>query len=211
MFALIASLALAPAAAAATAPPPSAKAPPATAPSAESPRARHHLPKDALPTAPWWEKVTVTMDGDGTPKACEYQSSTKPEAAADCALVGADFGDKQSDAAMGKDQYLKLTFERRFSPGATAPAAPPLQTGDTLLGSEMMALAISAKGKVTGCKIVASTGDMPPDYSCDDASAEQFADSGKGAAGAREGFMSVRIYGHSESLTMRDGRSRRRA
>lgn len=207
MFALIASLALAPAAATA---PPSAKASPAPAPSARLPRGRHPS-EDALPAGPWWEKVTVTMDGDGTPKACEYQSSTKPEAAADCALVGADFGDKQSDAATGKDQYLKLTFERRFSPGATAPAAPPLQTGDTLLGSEMMALAISARGKVTGCKIVASTGDMPPDYSCDDASAEQFADSGKGAAGAREGFMSVRIYGHSESLTMRDGRSRGRA
>lgn len=210
MFAVIAALALAPATAATAAP--SAKPPAASALSAGSAKAARHPARDTLPAGPWWEKLTVTMDGDGTPKSCEYQSSTKPEAAADCALVGADFGDKQSqDIGSSKDEYLKLTFERRFSPGATAPAPPPLQTGDTLLGSEMMALAISPKGKVTGCKIVASTGDMPPDYSCDDASAEQFADSGKGAPGAREGFMSVRIYGHSESLTMRGGVSSRRA
>ena len=29
-------------------------------------------------SSPWWEKVTVTMDGNGKPEGCRYETSLKP-------------------------------------------------------------------------------------------------------------------------------------
>ena len=49
-----------------------------------------------------------------------------------------------------------------------------LQTGDTLLGRQVMALAIDPVGKVSGCKVVATSGDVTPEYGCEQASSEKF-------------------------------------
>jgi hypothetical protein len=147
----------------------------------------------ALPTGPWWEKFTVTLAGDGKPKSCTYESSRHPAADADCDTVA---GDVDSDASRPSAAELTtLTFERRFSPGAAQPADAPIAVGETVLGLRLLALAIDSGGKVTGCKIVSTSGDAPPDYSCDEASAEKFP-----AAGERQGFLMVRIYGHSEHV-----------
>jgi hypothetical protein len=149
-------------------------------------------------TAPWWEKVTVTIAGDGKPQACRYETSLDPAAAKECDVTG-------NQAAMvegsgNKSDVTRITFERRFTPG-TAPASAELQPGDTLLGRQVMTLAIDAAGSVKGCKIIATSGDMTPDYSCKDAQAEKFeASAAKATALGREGVMTILVYGHAEHV-----------
>ena len=152
-------------------------------------------------TAPWWEKITVTMSGDGKPEACRYETSLKPAAAEDCDIASSAAA-MASKASESKGEVTRITFERRFNPGAV-PTQPTLQTGDTLLGGEMMALAIDSRGAVKGCKVVAQSGEMRPEYSCDDASAEKFQASfvpGKKEAPEREGYMTIIVYGHTEHM-----------
>ena len=40
-----------------------------------------------LPNSPWWEKVTVTIAGNGKPQSCRYESSRKPNDAQQCDVV----------------------------------------------------------------------------------------------------------------------------
>jgi hypothetical protein len=76
-----------------------------------------------------------------------------------------------------------------------------VQTGDTLLGSEVMALAIDAHGTVKGCKVDAASCDMMLDYGCTQAKAERFqASATRGDAAHREGYMTVLIYAHPEHV-----------
>lgn len=215
MFALVAPFALAAAPAASPAPvtrsapetkaAPAAKGVPATKSAPGSKSAKSAAANKPLPLIPWWEKITVTMDGEGKTKSCKYESSTQSQPSDDCALFGnmtnAGDGDAQTPASQ-RNQYTTLTFERRFSPGVAVPSDVPLATGDMLLGREIMALAIDGHGRVSNCKVVATSGDLPPDYNCNDASAERFALTGK-STGPREGFFTIRIYGHSEHVVIR--------
>jgi hypothetical protein len=147
---------------------------------------------------PWWEKVTVTIAGDGKPQACRYESSIDPKAAKDCDVTGSQAAMAESSGS--KSDLTRITFERRFTPGAL-PASAELQPGDTLLGRQVMTLAIDPAGSVKGCKIVATSGDMTPDYSCKDAAAEKFeAIAAKTAANGREGVMTILVYGHAEHV-----------
>lgn len=149
--------------------------------------------------SPWWETVTVTIAGDGHTKGCEYRTSMLPDASKACDVVGPAGGMSQAGAA--KEQITRLTFERRFRPDAGTVAEDQLPSGDTLLGSQVLALAIDAKGAVAGCRIVAATGDLTPDYGCKEAVAEQFEASARSSQGAtRTGYMSILVYGHSEEL-----------
>jgi len=101
-------------------------------------------------------------------------------------------------SSSSKDQYTRITFERRFSPAQTA-AAPP--AGDMLLGQQVMALAIGAKGTVEGCEIVSTSGDVRPDYGCNEAKAEKFqAGVRTGSAETKQGYMTIIVYGHSEQV-----------
>jgi hypothetical protein len=149
-------------------------------------------------TAPWWEKVTVTISGDGQPQSCKFESSLTPGAAKTCdvqASAGAQA--KLASSSSSKDQYTRITFERRFSPGAQGDATPP--TGDMLLGQQVMALAIGSKGTVQGCRIVEKSGDMQPGYGCKEASAEKFQASARSTtAPPHAGFMTILVYGHQE-------------
>ena len=64
-----------------------------------------------------------------------------------------------------------------------------------------MALAIDSAGSVKGCKIVATGGDMTPDYGCKEATAERFeASAAKAASAGREGVMTILVYGHAEHV-----------
>jgi hypothetical protein len=147
----------------------------------------------------WWEKVTVTLDGSGNPESCLYQTSLK--ASSESCDVDSNPTSKMTKAsASSKNEVTRITFERRFNPGAE-PVKPNLQTGDTLLGGQVMALAIDAKGSVKNCKIVAASGAMRPDYGCDDAQAERFqAGFGTGERADRQGYMTIIVYGHSEHM-----------
>ncbi len=144
----------------------------------------------------WWETVTVTIAADGKAQGCEYRASQLAGSKA-CDVVGPHAA---SDGG-AKDQYTRLTFERRFRPAAAGIADDRLPSGDTLLGRQVLALAIDAKGAVAGCRIVAKAGDMTPDYGCEEAVAETFEASAKGAeAEARQGYMSILVYGHAEHV-----------
>ncbi len=148
--------------------------------------------------APWWEKVTVTISGDGQPQACQFESSLK--ATQPCDVVASPAA--VAKAASGpKDSYTRITFERRFSPNTPDPAGLP--TGDTLLGQQVMALAIGAKGTVDNCEIVSASGDMRPEYGCKEASAEKFhasAQTGAATATSQKAYMTILVYGHSEHV-----------
>jgi hypothetical protein len=154
-------------------------------------------------TAPWWEKVTVTVTDDGKAQSCHYESSLGAGKGQDCSVTGSEAAmTKSSSAASAKNQYTRITFERRFSPGAM-PKAPELQPGELLLSGQVMALAIDGKGAVEHCRVVAKSGSVTPQYGCDEATAERF------EAGAvepharlapREGYMTILVYGHSEHL-----------
>ena len=149
--------------------------------------------------APWWEKITVTMNGDGKPQACRYETSLSPADAEDCDVASSEAA-MASKAADSKGEVTRITFERRFTPGA-APAQPGLQPGDMLLGGEMMALAIDQRGAVKDCRVVAQSGAMRPEYSCNDASAERFQASVGGASKhERAGYMTILVYGHTEHM-----------
>nr|NUR37613.1 hypothetical protein [Sphingomonas sp.] len=154
-------------------------------------------------SAPWWERVTVTVSDDGNTRSCRYESSLKPRNATDCSVVSSGASTAKSAASSGaKDQYTRITFERRFSPGAK-PNMDALQPGETLLGGQMLALAIDPRGAVKGCKVVQRSGSLPPQYGCDEAAAEHFEASATNihtAAPTREGYMTVIVYGHSEHV-----------
>ena len=150
-------------------------------------------------SARWWERVTVTIGGDGHPQGCRFESSLRPNAAQEC-QVEASQAAMTKTASGSKDSVTRITFERRFSPGAQ-PDAADLPTGDTLLGRQVMALAIGAKGVVEGCRIVDASGEMRPEYGCKEAEAEKFqAGVRGGAANTRQATMTILVYGHSEHV-----------
>lgn len=156
-------------------------------------------PSTLVSNSPWWEKVTVTIDGNGNAEACRYETSIGPVASQACD-VDSDQATAATKASSSKGELTRITFERRFDPGAAKPKAD-LATGDTLLGGQMMALAIDPKGSVKGCRIVAASGSMRPQYSCDDATAERFQASVGGAQRSeREGYMTILVYGHAEHM-----------
>ena len=146
---------------------------------------------------PWWEKFTFTMTEDGTQQACQYKSSDSIAGASGC-------GDEDSSTSMKHETssstgtYTKITVERRFTPG-TAPDPVKLEAGDTLLGGQVMAIAISGTGAVSSCKVVSEAGKMQPPYSCDEARSEKFEARAEGAdSEMRHGVMTVLVYGHEE-------------
>lgn len=158
---------------------------------------------DLVSNASWWEKVTVTIAGDGEPAACQYQTSHAAGAASQCDVTDAPTSPAASKAAKSptgaNDQFTRITFERRFVPGITQPAQLNLQPGDTLLGGQVMALAIDEAGAVKGCRVVAKAGSVTPDYGCDEVEAEKFQASA-GQAAAPQGFMTILVYGHQENV-----------
>jgi hypothetical protein len=152
--------------------------------------------------APWWERVTVTVNDDGQTQSCLYETSRLPNSAKDCSVVGATAqrASMSSENVGSKDEVTRITFERRFSP-TTKPDLSALQTGDMLLSGQVMALAIDAKGAVKGCKVIETSGSVASQYGCSDAAAEKFEASAAGPrSGPREAYLAVRVYGHSEHV-----------
>ena len=156
--------------------------------------ATNENPLDA--TGPWWEKITVTMTGDGKPQSCRYESSVGGKDS--CAVEGND--GKAVGKSDNSEQFTKITFERRFAPGEKLPDAGKLHPGDTLIGGSIMALAIDAKGAVKGCEVVATSGGVKPDYGCEEAAAEKFAASTNAPSEPKQAYMTILVYGHSEQV-----------
>jgi len=171
--------------------PPTASAPePATQASATAATA-----SDALESAaPWWEKITVSVDDKGTQQSCRYETSDAGSAPCD-----KEIADSIRPGKGMQGQFKKVTFERRFSPGGRLDAGK-LQPGDMLLGRQVMFLTIGANGTIQSCKVVASSGDAPPDYGCEEAKREQFKAEANAGPASRQAFMTVLAYGHLEQI-----------
>ena len=149
--------------------------------------------------SPWWEKITVTMGGDGKPEACRYETSLKGADTADCDVDSTPAA-MATNASESKGEVTQITFERRFDPGAAAPK-PDMKPGDTLLGGQVLALAIDEAGKVRTCEVINMSGEVTPTYGCAEARAERFQASMGGATkSSREGFMTILVYGHAEHM-----------
>ncbi|MEP7130454.1 MAG: hypothetical protein ABI770_04925 [Sphingomicrobium sp.] len=152
----------------------------------------------SLPSSPWWERVTVTISGDGKPQSCRFESSRRLDGAQTCDVVGDNATVASSSSA--KDQYTRITFERRFKPGGQ-PVSSELQPGETLLGGQVMALGIDSLGEVKTCKVVAESGSVRPQDGCAQATAERFeASAATSRPEAREGYMTIVVFGHSEHV-----------
>jgi hypothetical protein len=150
-------------------------------------------------TAPWWEKVTFTISGDGANQTCRYESSLASAAAESCGSED-EPASLAHDASGSTSTLTKITIERRFTPGTT-PQPVDLNPGETLLGGQLMALDIDGGGKVLSCRVVGSAGDVKPPYGCDEARAERFqASASSTAQQLRHGLMTVFVYGHEEYL-----------
>ena len=154
-----------------------------------------------LPAVPWWERITVTVDGNGQSQGCLYTSS-RGENSNDCSVEAAAQDSKSEHSAGARDEVTRITFERRFTPGTLPAADAKVEAGDTLIGGEVMALAIDEHGSVRNCKVVATSGDMAVDYGCAEARAERFQASARkgGPVMQRQGYMTVLVYAHSEHV-----------
>lgn len=149
-------------------------------------------------SVPWWEKVTVTVDDKGKQQSCRYESSLS--------LNGAEACDDEMEAGVRAESdgrtgvYSKLTFERRFSPDIGQLDAGRLQPGDQLLGRHILFLTIGSDGWIDSCHIVATSGDILPAYDCEEAKREQFSAQALAGTGARQAFMTILAYGHTEQI-----------
>ena len=156
-------------------------------------------------SAPWWERVTVSVTDDGKTQGCKYESSLGGGKSSECSVTSdqASATKASSSSSGAKDKITRITFERRFTPAAQ-PVTPSMQPGDLLLGGAVMALAIDGKGAVAHCKVVSTSGSVTPQYGCDEASAERFDASAATdphlRTPAREGYMTILVYGHSEHV-----------
>jgi hypothetical protein len=163
-------------------------------------------PSPALASAaPWWERFTFTMTDDGAQQGCSYESSTAIPGSNGCGdssgadpAAGSMHHAASSPGHSAAGPYTKITIERRYSP---ASAAEPfsLQAGDTLIGGQVLALAIDRTGNVMSCNVVKTSGEMKPPYGCDEARSERFDASAKRPLRPlRYGYMTVLVYGHEE-------------
>lgn len=144
-------------------------------------------------SAPWWEKLVLTLGEKGETRACQFETSLEPGKRQPCEVEGTN------EAAKGvPEQVTRITFERRFSPAASL-ADGEVKAGDKMLGKSVLALAIDAGGRVTGCKVVAAGG-MRPDYGCKEAAAEKFEASASAmAAPNRVASLTILVYAHEEN------------
>lgn len=149
--------------------------------------------EDLLPAqASWWERVDVTLAGNGATGACEFTASHAR--AQDCnAVTKASVADEPTGNAA---QLTKLTFERKFIPGNTAPGSVETDVGNSLIGAHMLELSIDSTGAVSHCKVIASAGDTAPEFGCAEAQAERYAPT---ASGSR-GYMTVAVSAHREQI-----------
>jgi hypothetical protein len=155
-------------------------------------------PSPVLETSvPWWERVTVTVDQEGKQQSCRYEASLSPSGAGACDEEVA--ASVQAGARGASGRFSKVTFERRFSPGGQLDSGR-LQPGDELLGRQVMHLTFDAAGAIVSCRVVAATGDMAFQYDCDEARKEQFRALASADPSARQAFMTVLAYGHTEQI-----------
>jgi len=167
------------------------------APATDAPAPEAASSDEILESAvPWWEKITVTVNDKGEQASCRYETSAAGSKACDQAMAESILTSGKGSTGITR----KVTFERRFSPGAASLDAGKLAPGDLLLGRSVMYLTIDAKGAIDSCKVVSPAGDAPPAYGCDDVKKEQFRAVAGASAVPRQAFLTVLSYGHEENV-----------
>jgi hypothetical protein len=147
--------------------------------------------------SPWWERITWTFSGDGAQQSCKFESSLDGRTACDSEK---ESGPTISGGNGTAGSFTKITVERRFTP-AGRPDRVSLESGDVMLGGQIIALAIDANGAVRSCRIIGASGDVQPPYGCREARAERFeASVSTELREVRKAFMTVVVYGHEEYL-----------
>ena len=150
-------------------------------------------------SVPWWERITVTMDDKGAQQSCNYQFSLSSKGPEACDQEMASTIPSIKGKA-GAGVFSKLTFERRFSPGPKLDSGR-MQTGDELLGQQVMFLTIGTDGSIEHCRVVGTSGELVPAYDCDEAKSEQFrVAAGASSETSRQAFMTIMVYGHQEQI-----------
>lgn len=171
----------------------------AAASAATTPAASAATTPTLMSNSPWWEKITVTYDGNGSHRSCNYETNLSYGDADACDLDSASASPAKPASGPAGVQ-TKITFERRFTPGA-APDLQSLEPGDTLIGGLMMMVSFGQDGAVRGCSVIAETGEDRPAYGCDQVRAERFKASARVAAqDSLLGFLTVLVYGHEEEV-----------
>jgi hypothetical protein len=155
-------------------------------------------PADASPglslSSPWWDRITYTIAADGAEQSCRYESSRDGAEACD-----SDGPPPEVTAGGASASLTKITIERRFNPDGPLP--PRTETGDKLLGQQVMELAIGKEGAVQACRIVGASGEVKPFYGCEEVRAERFeASANQVSAQVRHAFMTILVYGHEEYI-----------
>jgi hypothetical protein len=146
---------------------------------------------------PWWERITVTVDDRGKQQSCRYETSLVPSGADSC---NEEMAASLKSVSGPTGVYSKVTFERRFSPGRQLDSGK-LQPGDTLIGRSVMFLTLDASGAIASCHVVATSGETSGTYGCEEAKKEQFRAQASADAGARQAFMTILAYGHTEHMS----------
>lgn len=157
------------------------------------------IPSSLLESSvPWFERITVTVDDQGTQRSCQYQFSLTPGGPKPCDHSITSTIPATAKASSGV--YSKLTFERRFSPAPKLDSGR-LLAGDKLLAQQVMFLTIGSNGSIAACRVVGRAGDMMPAYGCDEARTEQFrVPASTSLAATRQAFMTILVYGHQEQI-----------
>ena len=73
-------------------------------------------------TSPWWERVTVTIAGDGQPKSCRFESSNGPQTAKDCQVEASEAAVAKTSTG-SKESYTRLIGARGTVEGCQIVAA----------------------------------------------------------------------------------------
>jgi hypothetical protein len=150
-------------------------------------------------SVPWFERITVTMDDKGAQQSCKYQFSLSASGPETCDKEMASTIPSVA-ASGGAGLYSKLTFERRFSPGSKLDSGR-VETGDKLLGQQVMFLTIGGDGSIDSCRVVGTSGDLVPAYGCKEARSEQFrVPASAPSERPRQAFMTILVYGHQEQI-----------
>ena len=77
-------------------------------------------------SAPWWEKITKTIDGNGTERSCKYETSLSPRSSEGCEVeASGGTGARGISARAGLTSKLTLSAGSARVDGWTQDACSP--------------------------------------------------------------------------------------
>jgi protein TonB len=165
-------------------------------------RIKWQIGEDRVPSEPWSTRLVITMGSNGRQAFCRFE--------ADGAMSPAPGQKPPSCEEVSPLPFPALTalppmatsviFEQRFQPEPKV--RPEHASGDRPVARQIVALQISAVGKVISCKSIEESGDVAWSDPCPDIAAETF-DPLRDPAAQNTGFaatITYSLYVHSAEL-----------